>query len=135
MFADKSAALTNKKKEESKMVKKTLVGLLCLVLLAGCAGWQKVADVVCNPTDEQRAEAAAMLQALDAVQDVVGIFVADAALIKASIVLTTIKDGGCFLISDLKQILDLMDKIEAIQTRIVAKSQTYPALRKLCESR
>jgi hypothetical protein len=92
-------------------------------------------DIVCNPTNEQKAEAAAMLQALDAIQNVVGIYVPEAALIKASVVLTTIRDGGCFLISDLKQILDLIDKIEAIQTKMVVKSQTYPALRKLCEGR
>jgi len=115
------------------MVKRVLLGLLCLALLSGCAGLQKVADVVCNPTDEQKAEAAAMLQALDAVQSLVGVFVPEATLIKASTVLTTIVKGGCFLISDLKPIIDLIDKIEAIKTRSLVKPQTYPALRKLCE--
>jgi hypothetical protein len=117
------------------MTKKVLSGLLCLVLLAGCAGLQKVADVVCNPTDEQKAEAAAMLRVLDAVQNMVGVFVPEATLIKASAVLTTIVKGGCFLISDLKPIIELIDKIEAIKTRSLTKPQTYPALRKLCEGR
>jgi hypothetical protein len=117
------------------MVRKVLLGLLCVFLLAGCAGLQKVVNVVCNPTDEQRAEAAAMLRVLDAAQDMIGVFVPEAALVKASAVLNTIIKGGCFLISDLKPILDLVDKIEAVKTRSLTKPQTYPALRKLCEGR
>jgi len=76
-----------------------------------------------------------MLQALDSIQNAVGIFVPQATLIKASAVLTTITNGGCFLISDIKQILDLLDKAEAVKTKNLVKSQTYPALRKLCEGR
>ena len=117
------------------MAKRVLLGLLCLVLLAGCAGLKTVGDVVCNPTDEQKAEAAAMLQALDSIQNAVGIFVPQATVIKASAVLTNITNGGCFLISDIKQILDLLDKAEAVKTKNLVESQTYPALRKLCEGR
>jgi hypothetical protein len=117
------------------MVKRVLLGLLCLALLAGCAGLQKVSDVVCNPTDEQKAEAAAMLQVLDAVQNMVGVFVPEATLVKSSVVLTTIVEGSCFLISDLKPVIELVDRIETVKTKSLTKPQTYPALRKLCEGR
>lgn len=111
-----------------------LVGLLALVLVGGCAALQTVTDFICNPTAEQQATAAAMLDALDKVQAVVAMFYPPAAIAQASAVLTTIKGGGCFLVAELTKIFEMLDKAE--EAKALAKGMkapakdTYPALRK-----
>jgi hypothetical protein len=107
-------------------VKKLMILVLAIVMLAGCAGvgkWstgaQKVVDLICAPTPEQKADAARMLAALDTGQAAAAVFFPAADIIKASAVLTTIKDGGCFLVAELTQAFKVVD---AANTGIEVKS-------------
>jgi len=119
------------KKKRSFLV----VGLLALsLILGGCAQMQKVTDLICKPTAEQQATAAAMLEALDKVQGVVGMFYPPAAIAQASAVLTTIKDGGCFLVAELAKVFEMLDKADEAKAKAkglkAPAKDSFPALRK-----
>jgi hypothetical protein len=98
-------------------MKKAISILFIVFMIVGCAGLQKVADMVCNPTPEQQVTAAAMLAAIDAAQKKLGEFVPMANIIQASAVLNVIKAGGCFLISDLAAIFQTIDAANALTQR------------------
>ncbi len=121
------------------MKKRSMAKLVCLAMvmvlaLSGCAFLQKSKDFLCNPTEAQKAEAALMLAALDAIQAAGSIFFPPLAFVKASAVLTTIINGGCFLIVDLIEIFKILDQAEAAKAKVKGlkaptKFISYPALR------
>lgn len=118
--------------------------VLCLVGLVsiGCSGFgkwspgaQTVADFICNPTADQKAEAAKYLTALDMVQAVAATFFPAAGIAKASAVMTTIAQGGCFLASEVQAALDLLAQAQAkqasvtgLKAAVVPVSVQFPAL-------
>jgi hypothetical protein len=102
-------------------MKKFFVLALALVMFCGCAGFgkwstgaQKVVDMICAPTAEQQATAAKMIAALDAAQVAGTIFFPALGVAKASAVLTTIKNGGCFLASELAEAFKAVDAANAV---------------------
>ena len=112
-------------------MKKILIVVLAMVMLSGCAGFgkwspgaQKVIDLICAPTAEQQATAAKMLAALDAAQAVGTVFFPIVGVMKASAVLTTIKNGGCFLVSELAEAFKAVDA--ANSAVIVKKMKMSP---------
>ena len=118
-----------------------LVMVLALVF-PGCAGFgkwssesQQVVNLVCNPTDAQKAEAAQYLAALDAVQGVAVMFYPPLAIAQASAVMTTVAAGSCFLLSQVQAALDLLQAAQAkqamakgIKAAPVPVAQQFPAL-------
>lgn len=119
------------------------VGLLLAPV--GCASVKTAltsgpVDFVCNPTLEQEATATAMLAALDAAQVAASTFYPVAGIFKASAVLTTIKNGGCFLVAELKDafaVVDVANNLVASTGLKMLKEQVsytipeYAPLRKL----
>jgi hypothetical protein len=100
---------------------------------------QSVVDFICAPTADQQADAGKMLAALDAGQAAGAMFYAPLGIVKASAVLTTIKNGGCFLVAELTEAFKVVDAANAaVQTKQLKMLPTapatlpeYPALRKL----
>lgn len=93
-------------------MKKLLAILVILALVPGCAFLKNLNDAaapICNPTPEQKATAVLMLAAIDAAQAVIANFYPPAAIMKASAVLTTIKNGGCFLLAELAEAFQVVD--------------------------
>jgi hypothetical protein len=127
-------------------MKRILIVVMAMVMLAGCAGigkWssdaQKVVDLICSPSPEQQATAAKMLAALDAAQAAGTVFYAPLGIAQASAVLTTIRGGGCFLLAQLAEAFKVVDAANAsVQTKQLKMLPTapaglpeYPALRRL----
>jgi len=123
------------------MKKLVILVIAAALLLVGCAKFfafiKPAQDFICNPTAEQKHEAQLMLVALDAVQAAGAIFVPEIAVFKASAVLETIMQGGCFLVAELQQIFDILDAAEAAKLKakglVLVKIDTYPALRRTLE--
>jgi hypothetical protein len=111
-------------------MKRLMVLCLALSLVFGCAGFLTTAktaqDFICNPTPEQQQTAAAMLSALNAAQAVGAIFYPPVGIFQASAVLTTIKNGGCFLVAQLEDAFKVVD--EANLTVVKAKGLKYGAV-------
>ena len=112
--------------------------------LSGCAAVQAflsspAVDFICNPTAEQQADAAKMLVAIDTAQAVGAIFYPAAGIAQASAILTVIKNGGCFVVAQLKEAFIAVDAANAAVVQAQAKKlkgisttlPEYPALRKL----
>jgi hypothetical protein len=80
-------------------------GATCLnsVMSSGPVGF------MCQPSPDQQATAAKMLAALDAAQAIASSFYPAAGIFKASAVLTTIKNGGCFLLTELAEVFKVVD--------------------------
>lgn len=113
-----------------------LMGLLALMLVGGCAFLQSTQDFVCKPTDTQKQDAEKMLAALDAVQVAAGMFFPAANIVKASSVLKVIQSGGCFLISELQEVFNILDTVQTVKMKsmkmaVPTKFETYPSLRKM----
>jgi hypothetical protein len=109
-------------------MKKFVSGLLIIgfvmgtsIGFTGCAPLQAVGngirnifssapvEFICNPTEAQKLDAEKMLKALDAAQAVGVMFFPALGVAQASAVLTTIKNGSCFLIAQLKQAFEAVD--------------------------
>jgi amino acid permease len=149
-FMMKAKFINGMNPQRRKKMRKTLailaVMMMVSVLIIGCAGFgkwsesaQKVVDFICNPTAEQQQTAATMLAALDAGQAAGMVFIPALGIAKASAILTTIKNGGCFLVSELTEAFKVVDAANeaaaAKQMRMLktapAPRPEYPALRKL----
>jgi len=119
--------------KKRSMVKLVALAMALALALSGCTFLKTVKDFVCNPTEAQKHEALLMLVALDAVQAAGAIFVPGIAIVKASAVLTTIAEGGCFLITELQDVFDILDKAEKTKLKakglVIVRIETYPALR------
>jgi hypothetical protein len=125
---------------------KRLLILVMVVAMAmsGCTALKglfsnAVVDFICNPTVEQQQTAAQMLTALDAAQVVAAGFYPVVGVFQASAVLTNIKNGGCFLVAELKKAFEAVDAANAA-TALSARSlmtskplvlPQYESLRKL----
>jgi hypothetical protein len=120
--------------------------VLALLCTGGCSGFgkfsagaQSVVDVICSPTPEQQATAASMLMALDAAQAAGTIFFPALGIAKASAVLTSIKAGSCFLLSELAEAFKAVDAANVATAQVQLKMlraapavlPEYPALRRL----
>ena len=126
-------------------MKKLLVIGMILAMVSGCAAIQSflsspAINFFCAPSDEQKAEAALMLAALDAAQAVGTVFYPVLGIAKASAVLTTIKNGGCFIVDQLKEAFAAVDaanaqiaqaQLKKMPDMAVPALPEYPALRKL----
>lgn len=105
--------------------KLVIVAMVMALAVCGCSGFgkwspgaQTVADFFCNPTDAQKAEAAKYLTALDMVQAVAATFYPPVGIAKASAVMTTIAQGGCFLATEVQAALDLLAQAQAKQASV-----------------
>lgn len=116
------------------------MGMVLAMLVMGCAKGQTVTDFICSPTSDQQATAAQMISALDTAQAAVSTFFPAVGIVKASAVLTNIKNGGCFLISELTDAFKAVDAGNAAtasaQNKALATSASetlpqYEPLRKL----
>jgi hypothetical protein len=126
-------------------VKKLIIIVLTFAMLTkcfGCAGFgkwsqsaQEVVDFICTPSDAEKAEAAKWLTVLDNIQAGVSVAFPAISIMQASAVMTTIKNGGCFILSEVQMALDLLNNMEAKQaTVLMIKSapqtiaEQFPAL-------
>jgi len=115
-------------------MKKAIPLVLAIVMLSGClpgcasfgtwsSGAQAIVDFVCTPTDAEKADAAKWLSGLDLIQAGVSAFFPAAGIVKASAVMTTLKNGGCFFLSEVQAAIDLLTSMQAKQaTMLAAKS-------------
>jgi len=110
------------------MNKLIVILTVCALLLGGCATFQTVNNVICNPTDDQKQTAGLMLVAIDAAQAVAAEFFPVAGIVKASAVLKTIQAGGCFLVDELAQAFAVVDAanmaVQAIETKKLKVAST-----------
>jgi uncharacterized protein YceK len=124
-----------------KEMKKLFVVLVVLTLVSGCAGFgkwtpgaQKVVDFVCKPTPEQQLEAAKWLVALDVIQGTVAAAFPPLAIVQASTAMTVLKNGGCFLLSQVEAALILIADMQTKQAQVLQLKaiptgvQQFPAL-------
>jgi hypothetical protein len=124
-------------------MKKIMALFLIIGLLAtGCAGVgqfssgaQGVVDFACSPTDAEKAEAAKWLTALDAIQAGAAAFYPPLAIVQASSVMTVLKNGGCFVLTEVQAALDLLANMQAKQVKMMGVKGTprtpaeqFPAL-------
>lgn len=126
-------------------MKKLIIVVLVFAMLTGCFGcagfgkWsqsaQKVVDFVCAPSDAEKAEAAKWLTALDNIQAGVSVAFPAISIMQASAVMTTIKNGGCFILSEVQMALDLLNNMETKQAKVLMMKSTpgtvakqFPAL-------
>jgi hypothetical protein len=107
-------------------MKKMLIAARVLGLMTGCAGFgkwssgaQNVVDFVCNPTAAEQAEAAKWLTALDSIQAGVSVAFPAVAIMQASAVMTTLKNGGCFVLAEVQSALDLLDSMQTQQAKML----------------
>ena len=125
-------------------MKKYFAVLVVLVMMvSGCAAVQSAlnsapVDFICSPTPDQQATAAAMLIVLDTAQAAGAIFYPVIGIAQASAVLNVIKDGGCFVVAQLKAAFEAVDAANATMAKAKGpkfvsetKLPEYPALRKL----
>jgi hypothetical protein len=89
-----------------------------LVTITGCAGFgkfssgaQTVVDFICNPSDTQKAEAAKWVQAATVLQDTAAMFFPLAG--KSIAAMTVLKNGGCFVVSEVQTALQLLSDMQA----------------------
>ena len=112
-----------------------MIVVLALALLSGCAGFgkwsagaQSVVDFICQPSLDQQATAAKMLAALDAAQAAGTVFFPALGIAKASAVLNTIKNGGCFLVAELSDAFKVVDAANAsVQNKQLGMLKAAPA--------
>jgi hypothetical protein len=122
-------------------MRKVLAVLMVLSLVGGCAGFgkwtpgvQKVVDFMCKPTPEQQLEAAKWLVALDAIQGAVAMAFPPLAIVQASTAMTVLKNGGCFLLSQVEAALILIADMQTKQAQVLqlkaipTSVQQFPAL-------
>jgi hypothetical protein len=123
-------------------MKKLLVLVLAIVMVSGCAGFgkwssgaQSVVDFVCDPSDAQKAEAAKWLAALDNIQSGVSAFFPAASIMRASSVMTVLKNGGCFVLAEVEAALSLLSDMQTKQVAMMglktaprSASEQFPAL-------
>jgi hypothetical protein len=122
-------------------MKKILAVLMVLSLVGGCAGFgkwspgaQKVVDFVCKPTPEQQLEAAKWLAALDTIQGAVAAAFPALAIVQASTAMTVLKNGGCFLLSQVEAALILIGDMQTKQAQVMqlkampTSKDQFPAL-------
>jgi uncharacterized lipoprotein YajG len=105
-------------------MKKFLVVLVVLAMVSGCTSFgvfspkaQAVVDFICSPTQAQMDEAAKWLGALDNIQAGVSIAFPPAGIAKASAVMTVLKNGGCFVLSEVEAALVLIGDMQAKQIK------------------
>lgn len=124
------------------MKKFIVLAMVAGLFLTGCAGFgkwspeaQNVVDFVCNPTAAEQADAAKWLMALDSIQAGAATFYPPLSIAQASAVMTTIKNGGCFVLSQVQAALDLLTSMQSRQAKMLkAKSaprsagEQFPAL-------
>ncbi len=127
------------------MKKLAILVVVLAMAVSGCAAIQSFLEspainFFCAPTDQQKAEAALMLAALDAAQAAGTIFYPVIGIAQASAVLTVIKDGGCFVVAQLKEAFKAVDAANAAVAQAQLKAMPdmaqptlleYPALRVL----
>jgi len=119
-----------------------LVLVLVLGGISGCAGFgkwssgaQEVIGFVCSPTPAEQAEAAKWLSALDSIQAGVMVAYPAAGIAQASAVMTTLRDGGCFVLSQVQAALDLLNQMQTEQVKMLrvkaaprTAAEQFPAL-------
>lgn len=124
------------------MKKIIILAMVAGLLLAGCAGFgkwssgaQEVVDFVCNPSSVEQTEAAKWLTALDSIQAGAAAFYPPLAIVQASAVMTTIKNGGCFVLSQVQAALDLLTSMQEKQVKMLkvkaaprTSAEQFPAL-------
>lgn len=91
------------------MKKLVILAMVVAFLFTGCAALTTVQQQLCNPTDQQKQDAATALAALDAVQTAVAMFIPQANMVKASAVFTMVQNGACVLLTDLSAALATLD--------------------------
>lgn len=92
---------------------------------------------MCSPTPQQQTTAGAMLAAIDMAQAVGAIYLPGIDVIKASAVLQTIRNGGCFVIAELKAAFEVVDAANLAMSKKAARQlkmaiapiEEYPDLR------
>ena len=111
----------------------TIVAMVA-ILVSGCASlgvWsdaaQKAVDFICKPTEAQMAEAAKWLAAVDSIQAGAAVAYAPLAVVKASAVMTTIKNGGCFIVAEVEAALILIADMQAQQAKLKGIMAPAPA--------
>jgi len=114
------------------MKKIMVLVMVVMMLVSGCAQVRAILDsgpvnFICNPTPAQQQTAALMLVALDTAQAVAAGFFPITGIIKASAVLTTIKNGGCFLVAELKEAFEAVDAANAALAKAQMKMMTQMA--------
>jgi uncharacterized protein YceK len=121
---------------------KTLVLILSIsVAMIGCAGLgtftpgtQAVVDLVCSPTDQQKAEAAKWLAALDAIQAGASVAFPALAIMQASSVMKVVAAGGCFVLAEVQAALNLLSNMQVKQASFkslkaqMSSHEQFPAL-------
>jgi hypothetical protein len=85
-------------------------------------------DFVCQPTPAQQQTAAQMLAALDAAQLIGATFYPVLGIAQASAVLTTLKNGGCFAVQQLRAAFEAVDAANAaVQAKQMKMLKGAPA--------
>ena len=93
----------------------TLVALcLCLTLLAGCAQINKAGQVLCNPTDVQKAEAQAAIVFLESTLALVGKGEMQATVDLAIGIFQFVRAGICVTAQQVKDALAAVDQVDAV---------------------
>ena len=124
-----------------------VIGMILALLCTGCSGFgkfspgaQSAVDLICAPSPEQQATAGVMLIALDTAQAIGSTFFPIIGIMKASAVLTTIKSGGCFLLTELAEAFKAVDaantqvamtRNKMLKSSVPLTSPEYLALRRL----
>jgi hypothetical protein len=104
--------------------------------IGGCAKIQNAVNsaqgVLCNPTDQQKTEAAAGAAAVDGLLAILQIVpqtstIADliVSLGGAKITFGTIQSGGCVAITALAQALDAVDQADAVQKNLMTAKAIF----------
>ena len=127
-------------------MKKIILVVLAIGMLVGvgygCAGFgkfsppaQNVVDFVCNPTPAEQADAAKWLAAFNSIQSGVAVFYPPLEIVQASTVMTVVKNGGCFVLSQVQAALDLLTAMQSKQVKMLGvkaaprtAAEQFPAL-------
>lgn len=111
-----------------------LVGLLMAPV--GCASFKSFVDsaqgLVCNPSDQVKAEARLAIQLIQAALNMANIIPgspAFLALVDAKIVFTTVAGGACVALTELQKALATLDQqVQAPKAAGGIPIETFPAL-------
>ncbi len=116
---------------------KRIICILAIVTLLlsgvfGCGGVKQVVDtgqqVLCNPTTQEQAEAAAVLQFIQSGIQVAGLVVSvPVTAAQVQIIFSIVQNGGCVVMSDLQMALAWYDALVAqLQTKARAAKGITP---------